>query len=62
MLDLVETTLTSPVGLDHFLSPIFDEKGLIPCIAQDAESKQVLFFESMDRRAYERTIRTGLAH
>jgi phosphoribosyl-AMP cyclohydrolase len=62
MLNLAEKTDTSHAILGHFLSPIFDGKGLIPCVAQDAQSKQVLQFEWMDRRAYERTISTGLAH
>ena len=62
MLNFVELNSTAKPITDHALNPIFDDKGLIPCVAQDAKTKQVLLFEWMDRRAFERTISTGVAH
>ncbi len=40
----------------------FDANGLIPAIAQDAESGQVLMLAYMNQAALERTLETGLAH
>jgi phosphoribosyl-AMP cyclohydrolase len=37
----------------------FDDKGLIPCIAQDAVSGEVLMFAWMNRASVERTLQTG---
>jgi len=37
----------------------FDEKGLIPAIIQDADSREVLMMAYMNREALERTIATG---
>ncbi|MBR7746839.1 phosphoribosyl-AMP cyclohydrolase [Undibacterium baiyunense] len=62
MLDLADSSVNATSILGQSLSPIFDEKGLIPCVTQELHSKRVLQFEWMDRRAYERTIQTGLAH
>lgn len=39
----------------------FDEKGLIPAIAQDAVTNDILMVAWMDRAAFERTIATGKA-
>ena len=39
----------------------FDEKGLIPAIAQDAATNVILMVAWMDREAFQRTIRTGKA-
>jgi phosphoribosyl-AMP cyclohydrolase len=41
--------------------PKFDDKGLIPVIAQDAENEQVLMSAFMNREALEQTIQTGYA-
>ncbi|MHC4061571.1 MAG: phosphoribosyl-AMP cyclohydrolase [Planctomycetota bacterium] len=41
--------------------PRFDANGLIPAIAQDAETGQILMFAYMNREALEMTIRTGCA-
>ena len=43
------------------LTPKFDDKGLIPVIAQDAKTGQVLMFAFMNREALDQTIKTGLA-
>lgn len=50
----VETT-------DQF-TPKFDADGLIPAIAQDATSGEVLMFAFMNRQALEKTISTGTVH
>lgn len=39
----------------------FDEKGLIPAIAQDAKTGEVLMVGYMNREALEKTISTGKA-
>ena len=39
----------------------FDEKGLIPAIAQDVATNEILMVAWMDRAAFERTIATGKA-
>jgi len=62
MLEEVEIIETSAPKPHPDLTPIFDEKGLIPCVAQDVRTKEVLQFEWMDRRSFERTVSTGLAH
>jgi len=40
----------------------FDEKGLVPVVAQDAEDGAVLMVAYADREAVERTLATGEAH
>jgi phosphoribosyl-AMP cyclohydrolase len=42
-------------------TPRFDKNGLIPVIAQDARTGQVLMAAYMNRKALELTIRTGCA-
>jgi phosphoribosyl-ATP pyrophosphohydrolase/phosphoribosyl-AMP cyclohydrolase len=39
----------------------FDEKGLIPAIAQDADTHEVLMLAYMDREALRRTLSSGEA-
>ncbi len=43
-------------------TPKFDTHGLIPAIAQDAETGEVLMFAWMNREALDRTIETGRAN
>ena len=43
-------------GLDELT---FDSQGLIPVIAQDSETKDVLMFAWMNREALEETLNTG---
>lgn len=43
------------------LQPDFDKVELIPAIAQDAESGQVLMLAYMNRESYELTLETGVA-
>lgn len=40
----------------------FDDKGLVPAIAQEAVSRDVLMVAWMDREALQRTVATGEAH
>jgi phosphoribosyl-AMP cyclohydrolase len=42
-------------------TPKFDAQGLIPAIAQDAQTGEVLMFAWMNREALDRTIETGRA-
>jgi phosphoribosyl-AMP cyclohydrolase len=42
-------------------TPKFDAHGLIPAIAQDAETGEVLMFAWMNREALDRTMATGRA-
>ncbi len=50
------------LDLTEFLEQIpFDAAGLIPAIAQDADSERVLMLAWMDRHAIERTLAEGLA-
>ena len=41
--------------------PKFDENGLIPAVAQDTETSQILMVAFMNRQALELTIQTGYA-
>ena len=41
--------------------PKFDDNGLIPAIAQDAETGQILMVANMNREALDLTIQTGFA-
>ena len=41
--------------------PKFDDNGLIPVIAQDAETVQILMVANMNREALDLTIQTGFA-
>ena len=42
-------------------TPKFDEDGLIPAIAQDARTGQILMVAYMNRQALEQTVRSGYA-
>lgn len=42
--------------------PAFDEQELLPAIAQDADSGEVLMLAYVSREALDRTRETGLAH
>ena len=43
-------------------APKFDEHGLIPCIAQHAETGEVLMFAFMNNLSLAKTIETGQVH
>ena len=42
--------------------PAFDEQGLVPAIAQDVDTGDVLMLAYVDSEALDRTRETGLAH
>lgn len=44
------------------MAPKFDENGLIPCVTQHGQTKEILMFAYMNAEALEATLRTGLAH
>jgi phosphoribosyl-AMP cyclohydrolase len=50
--------------LEHgtVFAPKFDETGVIPCIATDASSGEVLMFAWMNEESLALTIETGVAH
>ena len=54
MADSIEETKT--------FSPRFDDRGLLPVIAQDAETKAVLMVAYANQEAIDRTLATGEAH
>jgi phosphoribosyl-AMP cyclohydrolase len=49
------------IELAREFTPRFDERGLIPVIAQDAETGQVLMLAYMNDEALRRTVTTGRA-
>ena len=50
-------------GLSALLQEIrFDENGLVPALAQQHDSGEMLMVAWMDRRALEETLRTGEVH
>ncbi len=50
-----------PIEEDLKFTPQFDENGLVPAIAQDARTGQVLMVAYMNREALDATIQTGCA-
>lgn len=44
------------------LQPLFDKNGLVPAVAQDCRTGEVLMLAYMDREAFEKTMQTGYAH
>jgi phosphoribosyl-AMP cyclohydrolase len=52
---------TQVIEKSQRFTPKFDENGLIPAIAQDARTGQVLMAAYMNRRALDLTIQTGCA-
>ena len=56
---MAEKKMEMNVNVSEF---VFDENGLIPVIAQDYESGEVLLLGSMNHEAAEKTFETGFAH
>jgi phosphoribosyl-AMP cyclohydrolase len=58
-----EKNVTSDESIEQGiqLTPKFDDNGLIPAIAQDSKTGQVLMFAFMNREALDQTIKTGRA-
>jgi len=64
---LTDTQFPSPDSIDDFeegdeFAPRFDDAGLIPAIAIDAESNAPLMFAFMNRQSLALSLETGLAH
>jgi phosphoribosyl-AMP cyclohydrolase len=56
------TVTYSPAAIDAFIAAIqFDSHGLVPAIAQQHDSGEVLMMAWMDRAAVAETMRTGRA-
>lgn len=58
----LHSDMTDDAGTAVELRPDFGESGLIPAIAQDAETGAVLMLAYVSPEAFERTKQTGLAH
>jgi phosphoribosyl-ATP pyrophosphohydrolase/phosphoribosyl-AMP cyclohydrolase len=56
---MTDRTLSGTEGLDAL---VFDDRGLLPVVAQDAESGAVLMVAWANREALERTLATGEVH
>lgn len=49
--------------VDEIVSEIkWDERGLVPCIVQDSETKEVLMLAYMNKEALKKTVETKMAH
>lgn len=60
--NFAERTSVEQVEEGTDLAPKFDEKGVIPCITQHAETREILMFAFMNEEAFRLTIETRLAH
>jgi len=54
-------TADKPIEQSAEFTPQFNEQGLIPAIAQDARTGQILMFAWMNQKALDQTIKTGFA-
>jgi phosphoribosyl-AMP cyclohydrolase len=54
-------TVTAEIELGRTLQPKFDADGLIPCIAQDVKSGEVVMFAFMNAESLAHTLQTGKA-
>ncbi len=57
-----DTLSTEALETGSVLAPRFDKDGLIPAIAQHAETGEVLMLAYMNEEALEKTLQTGQAH
>ncbi|MEM7698200.1 MAG: phosphoribosyl-AMP cyclohydrolase [Verrucomicrobiota bacterium] len=57
-----ERTSVEQVEEGTDLAPKFDDNGVIPCVTQHAETREILMFAFMNPEALQLTIKTGLAH
>lgn len=62
MLDFARRGSVFEVEEGLHLMPLFDERGLIPCVTQHAATSEVLMLGWMNREAFSLTIETGAAH
>src|SRR5258708_14077460 len=51
-----------PVRVGAVPEPVFDERGLVPCVVQDADRGTVLMLAWMNADALRLTRQTGFAH
>ena len=59
---LESATIGTRVSLEDVLAALkFDANGLVPAVAQDARTKEVLMLAWMNQRAVERTLAEGFA-
>lgn len=58
---LHERGSTEEVELGRKFAPAFDRNGLIPCLAVDDQSGEILMMAWMNRSALEQTLETGMA-
>lgn len=61
-LSFADRTSVEQVEEGTELAPKFDQNGVIPCITQHAESREILMFAFMNEEALRLTIETRLAH
>ena len=63
-MDLADRTALDKRDLELGMSfaPKFDEHGLIPCVAQHAETGDILMFAYMNRESLLKTVETGEVH
>ena len=61
-LNFADRTSVEQVEEGSELAPKFDQNGVIPCITQHAESREILMFAFMNEEALRLTIETRLAH
>jgi phosphoribosyl-ATP pyrophosphohydrolase/phosphoribosyl-AMP cyclohydrolase len=54
--------MSVPVREQHSLEPVYDARGLVPCVVQDWRSGEVLMLGYMNEQALERTRATGELH
>ncbi len=54
-------TATAEIELGQLLQPKFDADGLIPCIAQDVRTGEVVMFAFMNAESLAHTLQTGKA-
>ncbi len=64
---MTDTQFPSPAGINDIeeggvFAPRFDDAGLIPAMAIDAETNAPLMFAFMNRQSLALTLETGLAH
>ena len=56
----MENNLNKKIDFDAIKKLKFDERGLIPAIAQDVNTKEVLMLAYMNEASYNKTLETGL--
>ena len=60
--DMPSRGTTADIEQGARFAPLFDEHGLLPVIASDARTGEVLMFAWMNRQALDATLASGFAH